>query len=208
LPAKTAAKRKSKALDARLIEAVSHPIRLEALRIFFYRVASPNEVAQELGENVSVVSHHVRVLKELDHIELVKTEQRRGAVEHFYRAVVPTHIDDAGWEKLSKSRRQQLSVLVLQAVFGEVVRAVTKETFDARVDRHLSWVPFSVDEQGWDELTKRMAGWLDEIEEVKAASAKRLAANGEKGQRVVTSLMSFETPPGFGFGDAGFNEDE
>jgi DNA-binding transcriptional ArsR family regulator len=208
LPAKAPAKRKPKALDARLIEAVSHPIRLETLRIFFYRVASPSEVALELGENVGVVSHHVRVLKELDHIELVKTAQRRGAVEHYYRAVIPTQIDDSAWAKLPKSRRQELSVLVLQAVFGEVVRAVTKETFDARADRHLSWVPFSVDEQGWAELTERMAAWLGEIEEVKTASAERLAASNEEGQRVIATLMGFETPPGFGFSDAGFGRDE
>lgn len=208
MPAKAPAKRKSKALDARLIEAVSHPIRLEALRIFSYRVASPSEVAQELGENVSVVSHHVRVLKELDHIELVKTAQRRGAVEHYYRALVPICIDDAGWAKLSMARRQDLSVLVLQAVFGEIVRALTKETFNSRDNRHLSWVPFHVDERGWDELTGRMAAWLDEVEEIKAASAERLAASGEAGQRVVATLIGFETPPGFGFGDTGFDEDE
>lgn len=186
--------------DKQLIGAVSHPIRLEALRILCYRVASPNEISQELNESVSLVSHHVKVLLEMGCIELVKTEPRRGAVEHFYRAIVPTYMGDESWRELPKSKRREVSQTVLQALIGELVRAVKEDTFDAREDRHLSWAPISVDEEGWKELVERQNELLEDLNEIKTKSAERLA--GEAGQRVVVAMMGFETPPGFGFADA------
>jgi hypothetical protein len=47
-------------------------------------VASPSELPDALGEPLGNVSYHVRILRELDCIELVRTEPRRGALEHFY----------------------------------------------------------------------------------------------------------------------------
>lgn len=45
---------------------------------------SPNELSKGLGEGLSQVSYHVKVLKEYGCIKLKKTEPRRGAVEHYY----------------------------------------------------------------------------------------------------------------------------
>ncbi len=36
--------------------------------------------------DVSHLAYHIRVLRQLGFIELVETRQRRGALEHFYRA--------------------------------------------------------------------------------------------------------------------------
>ena len=80
-------KSKKKFIDQRLIKALAHPLRSDILAILNERVASPNELSQQLGEGLSQVSYHVKVLREFDCIELVKTEPRRGAVEHFYRAI-------------------------------------------------------------------------------------------------------------------------
>src|SRR5215207_4348673 len=74
--------------DERIARAMSHPIRFQALTILSERVASPNEMARELGQSVGVLAYHVRVLRDLGAIELVDTRPRRGATEHFYRATV------------------------------------------------------------------------------------------------------------------------
>ena len=50
------------------------------------RVASPSELADELGEPLGNVSYHMRRLAELECIELVRTTPVRGALEHHYRA--------------------------------------------------------------------------------------------------------------------------
>jgi DNA-binding transcriptional ArsR family regulator len=54
-------------------------------------IGSPNEISQATGEPLGNVSYHVKQLFNPDNreknpslIELVKTEPRRGAVEHFY----------------------------------------------------------------------------------------------------------------------------
>ena len=56
-------------------------------------MASPNELSKELEEGLSQVSYHVKVLKDFECIEMVKTEPRRGAVEHYYRATSRAFLD-------------------------------------------------------------------------------------------------------------------
>ena len=68
-----------------LMKALSHPLRRKILGRAS-QPFSPKQLARELGEPIGNVSYHVRILAEAGLIELVKTEPRRGAVEHFYRA--------------------------------------------------------------------------------------------------------------------------
>lgn len=76
-----------KSIEKRLEIALSHPLRARALAILDERVASPKELALELGAPLGVIAYHVRVLGSLELIELVDQTQRRGAVEHRYTAV-------------------------------------------------------------------------------------------------------------------------
>jgi DNA-binding transcriptional ArsR family regulator len=183
----------------RLVKAVAHPIRLEALRIFCYRTASANEVAKELGETLGMVTYHVKVLRDFGCIEAVRSEKKRGATEHFYRAVVPPEFNDDEWAQLPQSTREAISGIVIRGIFGEVVRAFHHRTFDARDDRHASWVPMEVDQLGWEELTALQLDMLVHALRIKDESAERLRRTGKSGQRVVAVTLGFETPPGFGF---------
>jgi DNA-binding transcriptional ArsR family regulator len=72
-------------IDQRLAKALSNSLRAQALNLIAEGVASPKLIAEQLGLDVRNVAYHVRVLKRLDCIELVETQQRRGAVEHVYR---------------------------------------------------------------------------------------------------------------------------
>jgi predicted transcriptional regulator len=73
-------------LDVRLTKALAHEMRGHIVAILNERVASPNEVAKELGMDVAYVSYHFRVLRD-DYglIEQVSASERRGSQEHFYR---------------------------------------------------------------------------------------------------------------------------
>jgi DNA-binding transcriptional ArsR family regulator len=73
-------------IDLRLVKALTHDLRVQILEILNERIASPKELAAELGEGLPQVSYHVNVLREYDCIELVSTAPRRGATEHYYRA--------------------------------------------------------------------------------------------------------------------------
>lgn len=189
------AKPGTRGVDQRLVKALAHPLRVEILAILNERMASPNELAKELGEGLSQVSYHVKVLRDYNCIELVKTEPRRGAVEHYYRATSRAFLTDRDWQQLPQSIRPGMSADLLQAIVDDAVAALEEETFDSRGDRHLSWTPLVVDEQGWSDLTDAVADTLKRVLTVQAESAKRLAENGGEGIPTSVAMMAYEVPP-------------
>ncbi len=72
-------------IDQRLAKALTNSLRAQALNLIAEGVASPKAISERLGLDVRTVAYHVRVLRELECIELADTQQRRGAVEHIYR---------------------------------------------------------------------------------------------------------------------------
>jgi DNA-binding transcriptional ArsR family regulator len=74
-------------------KAVAHPLRAKVLDALAGEPRSPNELAVEFGEPLGNVSYHVKVLHELGLVELVDTAQRRGAVEHYYRALWQVRVE-------------------------------------------------------------------------------------------------------------------
>src|ERR1700760_3113915 len=66
---------------------LSHTLRGQCWYALTEQTMSPKESADQLRAPLSDVSYHVRVLRELGAIELVRTEPVRGAVAHYYRSV-------------------------------------------------------------------------------------------------------------------------
>ena len=185
-------KKKGTGVDQRLVKALAHPLRVEILTILNERMASPNELSKELEEGLSQVSYHVKVLKDFECIEMVKTEPRRGAVEHYYRATSRAFLTDSDWQSLPKSVKPGVSASSIQMIIDDVVGALTGGTFDAREDRHLSWTPGVVDQQGWDEAVDLANETLDRVISIHADSAKRLAKSGEEGIPATMVVMNFQ----------------
>ncbi len=79
-----------KKVENDLFHALGHPMRRRILREMLDSGSdfSPVELAAKLREDLSALSHHVRVLAECDAIELGRTEQIGGATKHFYRFAV------------------------------------------------------------------------------------------------------------------------
>jgi DNA-binding transcriptional ArsR family regulator len=181
--------------EQRLFKALAHPLRFQALMILNERVASPNELSKELDEGLSQVSYHVKVLLESNCIELVKTEPRRGAVEHYYRATSRAFLDDAEWAKLPPSIKPGFSASLLQTIFDDAIAALKAGTFDARDEHHLSWTPVKVDEEGWRELGGLLTETMDRVVEIQAESARRMGkSEGEESIHATVAMMSFEAP--------------
>jgi DNA-binding transcriptional ArsR family regulator len=184
-------------LDSALVKALSHPLRMRILSRLNETVASPNEMAKQFEESLPLVSYHVRILRELGCIELVRTTPRRGAIEHHYRALSRPYLGDADWAQLPASARQGVSVTILTEAFDDVRQAVAAETVDARADRHLSHAPLVLDEQGWKDLNRRLAEVLDWALEQQGLSAGRLQDGESGGSEVRTRLtmLSYPAPP-------------
>jgi DNA-binding transcriptional ArsR family regulator len=184
-------------LDSDLVKALSHPLRMRILTRLNETVASPNEMAKAFEASLPLVSYHVRILRELGCIELVRTTPRRGAIEHHYRALTRPSLGDADWTLLPVSARQRASATMLTKAFDDVREAVAAQTFDSRTDRHLSSAPLLLDEQGWQDLNARLAEVRDWALEQQAASAGRLrdAESGGGEVRVQLTMISYPAAP-------------
>jgi DNA-binding transcriptional ArsR family regulator len=181
------------AVDSRLAKALAHPLRVQLLAALNEGVASPNELAKRLGEPLTNVSYHVRMLHDLGCIELVQTEPRRGALEHYYRAIVRPFFGERDWKKLPKNARGSISDAVLQLVWEDASEAIKSGQFDERDDRHLSRTVLAVDEQGWAELQELLAGTLDRAMEIQVESASR-ASKEEDGKTFCANLVMVTHP--------------
>ncbi len=171
-------------------------MRARILMILNERVASPNEIAEDIDERLPNVSYHVRALLDLDCIELVDTAQRRGAIEHYYRAVVRPFFSDSDWKRIPRSGRQAISDSILQILWEDLSDSMKSGTFESRTDRHLTHSRMVLDQEGWDEVTKLLAGVLAEVEKIETRSKARLRkSNDGAGIPTTFALMHFESPP-------------
>jgi DNA-binding transcriptional ArsR family regulator len=186
-------KPKAAGVNLQLVKALGHELRVEILTILNERMASPNELAKELDEGLSQVSYHVKVLKDYECIRLVKTEPRRGAVEHYYRATSRAFLTDRDWQELPKSVRPGLSADLFELVINDTVAALETGAFDARIDRHMSWTPLVLDEKGWREMIKLMDGSLERVLKIQADSSSRLGKSGEDGVTATVAMLGFES---------------
>jgi DNA-binding transcriptional ArsR family regulator len=181
-------------VDTRLAKALAHPLRARILVVLNEQVASPNEIAGMLDERLPNVSYHVRALVDLECIELVRTAQRRGATEHYYRALRRPYFSDRDWRRLPRSARQRLVDLGLQLIWDDLSQAVEAGTLDARPDMHVTRSPLVLDERGWGELRDALDGLLEKTERIGRDSKARLAKSGEDGIPARLALMHFQTP--------------
>lgn len=181
-------------IDQSFVKALAHPLRVQILIVLNERVASPSDLAEELGAGVSKVAYHVKVLEGAKCVELVRTAQRRGATEHYYRATRRQFFSDSEWKLVPSSAQAGISGRVLQMVFGDVAEAMAEGTFDERDDRHLSRTPMVVDDQGWKDATSLLAETLDGLLRIQAEAADRLAKAGEEGTRTKAEIMHFVSP--------------
>jgi DNA-binding transcriptional ArsR family regulator len=183
------------ALDERLIKALAHPLRHRLLAILNERVASPKELAAELGERLPNVSYHVRILADLGCIELVSTTPRRGALEHHYRALMRPFFDDRDWAKLPVSTRRAIFDDNLGHIFQDVRDAARRHGFDDP-RTHVSRTPLVLDDRGYDELADLLERTLYGMLEIQAEAAGRMVESGEPGRTTEAVLMHFDKAPG------------
>ena len=171
-------------------------MRARILMILNERVASPNEIAEDIHERLPNVSYHVRALLDLGCIELVDTAQRRGAIEHYYRAVVRPFFSDSDWKRIPRSGRQAISDSILQILWEDLSDSMKAGTFEARTDRHLTHSQMVLDQEGWKEMTDLLSGVLTEVEKIESRSKARIK-KAEDGAAIPTTfaLMHFESPP-------------
>lgn len=181
-------------ITQQLAKALAHPLRVRILSSLHRGISSPNQLAQELGEPLGNVSYHVKTLLEYDCVELVKTEPRRGAVEHFYRATDRAFLSDSDWAKIPASARKGISGSILESIGQSATEAMSEGTLDARSDSHLSDTPLQLDKQGWKELNKVLTETVDKATSIQKEARKRMGKDKASAIETKLAIMHFEVP--------------
>jgi DNA-binding transcriptional ArsR family regulator len=181
-------------IDQRLVRALSHPLRVQILELLTDRVASPNWLSEQLDASLSHVAYHTRALDKCGCLVLVKTAQRRGATEHFYKATPGAFVGDRAWRSVPRSILGGVSGATLQTFMDKAVTALEAGTLDGRDDTILRWMPLLLDERGWVEVVAIMEEATDRVLAAHLRSQDRLAAErAEDAISTVIGFASFET---------------
>ena len=180
--------------DPRLAKALAHPLRLEILRHLGDRTASPSEIATEIGAPLTNVSYHVRKLRSLGLIKLVKKTPKRGVIEHYYSANPRRAVSDEAWAQTPPIVKQALLDPLLASLTAELAQAASSGGFE-RGDMHVSTQHIKLDEKGWRAISKVLKGALDAIEKIEAEAGARLEGDPKAESLATTAaIVLFETP--------------
>ncbi|HXS34639.1 MAG TPA: winged helix-turn-helix domain-containing protein [Solirubrobacterales bacterium] len=177
-------------VDHALMRGLSHPLRTRILAILNERVSSPNQLSKELHEGLSQVSYHVEKLKKLGLIEMVKTEPRRGAVEHFYRGVRQILVPRGAWKDLPSSILSGITAQILENFFDDAQGSIEAGIFDDP-DSYAGWSPLILDREGFKRIDELANEFLEAIFDVQAEASGRLAESGKEGFSATVLLASF-----------------
>jgi DNA-binding transcriptional ArsR family regulator len=184
-------------LDPILAKALSHPLRQRILeRLSVGGEASPTQLARLLDAPLPNVAYHVRVLLDLECIELVRTRQVRGALEHYYRAITHPWLDAAQWAQLPASFRRQALARTLRDLVSDASDAGIAGGFDQPAAQ-IARVSVVLDQQGWREVVLVLEQTLASIQRIHADSAVRAADRKTEREAIDAEigLLLFERSP-------------
>ena len=172
-----------------LAHLLAHPLR-QHLLFEYDEPTSPSKVAARLGERVNVVSYHTDVLRRHGWIELVGTEQRRGATEHVYRSTGPRVIEDAVWAQMPARTRRAIILGALNAMASETKSAALAGGFD-HAKAHLSRCLLELDDSALDQVAATLRDTVSRVEQIAAEARDR--APTETARHELT-IQCFRTP--------------
>jgi hypothetical protein len=156
--------------------------------------ASPVVLAKRLGEPLGTVSYHVRTLYDLGVLDLVRTRQRRGATEHFYRSRARPSFGDQAWGELAVVPKQRVIGAALAQTHDYASRSAAAGGFD-RADAQFSRTSLKLDAEGWTELATAARQWVEQARRIEAAAAKRLGSSRGSGVDAGLAVLLFEALP-------------
>ncbi len=178
---------------------LAHPLRVRILEVLNQRDMSPVEFCRDgfapTSMEVSHVAYHFRELAEYGALAVVEMNSRRGSVEHVYRGLGRAYFSDHEWGELDREERVRLSKTMIQGLFARIEGALMSDTFEARSDRHLTWIAMRLDEQGWSEMTTALSATFGEMEQIRADAEARLDRDGEDGIHSTCGILGFPSPP-------------
>lgn len=166
-------KRTPRSIEASGPFACQHGVRLDVYSILFERIASPSELAWILEKPLSTISYHIDELKLDGLIELVKTEPRRGAVEHYYQATTIPELSFEELQALPKLMRRKVIATALRAIMAESLASLRHGGMDQDDDLNVIWIPTRFSQKGNSEMNALQVETFERFLAIKARDEDR-----------------------------------
>ncbi len=151
----------------KLAKVFVDPLNLKIISELNLREMSPSQLAAAFDSpSVFAIDRRCKMLTEMGWLQKVGEKtggERRGATENFYLAVSPAVFELDQWSTISSSAKGRATGVTLDQFWERVIEAVDAGTFDARVDRHLSWSPLLLDQQGWNQVTSLLYRYFEKV---------------------------------------------
>jgi DNA-binding transcriptional ArsR family regulator len=177
--------------DPRLVKALAHPLRVQILGVLEERVASPSDLAEQLGAPLGNVSYHVRTLADLGLLKLVRRRTRRGAVEHYYQALGRATVSNRAWSQVPSVVRRSMVGVALEQAVEDAASAASSGGFDGEessVTRH----SLTLDQSGVREACDALAKLHDELAAIQERCGERLQGGADGGRQLGLVTMLFD----------------
>lgn len=186
--------------DPTIAKAYAHPLRMEIMDLLDDRVASPSQLAAELGSPLSLTSYHVRQLVSWGLVKLVYRRQVRGSIEHFYTATVRPTLSDETWARIPSVVKRALVGSSLSQLGREIAAAGEAGGFD-RDDMHFTRTRLTLSREGWREIAQLLGELLERVDRLREDEAPKLKDDPHAERIEATiALLLFESPWPEGFG--------
>jgi DNA-binding transcriptional ArsR family regulator len=181
-----------------LAKVLGDPEALQILAQLNIREMSPKQFHDEFGgATLAGIGRRFQKLARAGWLKLVREEsggKRRGATEHFYRAIGPAILDADDWSGLPDSLKATITWKTFEQLRERVQQALSAGTFDARIDRHLSWTPLLLDQPGWEAVVTALNTLFQTIFIEARRAERRMLESGEKPIEATIALAAFESP--------------
>jgi DNA-binding transcriptional ArsR family regulator len=182
-------------IDARLVKAMAHPTRVQALTVLQERNATPAEIARTIGESLNNVCYHVGELVKLDCVEPVSVQAVQGGrvSETRYRATRVPSLDDSAWEGMSRKEQHGFLQTYLNLVSRDLADAMAAGTFHDPGDNHLSRSPMNVDPAGWKEVAELLDSTVEQLKDIQMRANQRIGPR-DKSMPMKVEILQFRSP--------------
>lgn len=178
--------------DDALPHALKHWIKLQTLIILHDGEFSSGEIAAMIGEDVKLVSGHIRGLYDSGSIEVAGFKMVGNHRKPVYRAIVSPIVSREEYMQMSTEDRHDTTGAYLQSLFVELLASYRGGKMDDDENLAVIWDAFNLDAHGRQELCEHLLQAWERAQEIHASAVNRMAESGEEGTTTVVGLLGFE----------------
>jgi DNA-binding transcriptional ArsR family regulator len=182
-------------VDLQLVRALDHILRQHMLLAAVQGEVSPKRLSKALGEGLSQVSYHMKVLRDdCELIERTRTVPRRGAVENYYRATEKTLLPAKTWRRLKKGLRAVVGARQASDLFNDLAEALKAGKLQGASDL-IARTPLILDAEGKRKVKAIAERATREVEDEQQAASKRMEGTGGNGGKLcgyTFAVLAFE----------------